>query len=233
MLKQLPSLALLEEKLQYRFKNPKLLEVALTHRSWGLRAEHNERLEFLGDAVLNLIMSTLLMERFPEYSEGDLSRLRASLVNARMLARKAQELSLGKWLLLGKGEEKSGGRNKTSILASAYEAVLGAVYQDGGLDLAKAMVCRHFAPELEEKTQALPQDYKTRLQELTQKVFKETPVYVVLKESGPDHAKHFVSQILIAGRPYGCGEGQNKKSAEQAAALKTLEMLKNETQTLD
>ena len=223
-------LSLLEEKLQYHFKRKELLAVALTHRSFILhgQGEHNERLEFLGDAVLNLAMSSLLMQHFPQRNEGDLSKLRASLVNAQMLARKAADLSLGQWLLLGKGEEKSGGRQKMSILAAAYEAVLGAVYQDGGMAPASEIVSRHFAPELEKESRSLLHDYKTRLQEITQKVFKGTPLYTVVQEVGPDHAKRFVSQITIAGKLYGYGEGKSKKSAEQAAALQTLEMLKKE-----
>ena len=144
------SLALVEKRLQYHFKRKNLLAAALTHRSFILpgQGEHNEKLEFLGDAVLNLVMSSLLMQHFPERNEGDLSKLRASLVNAQMLACKADELSLGQWLLLGRGEEKSGGRQKMSILAAVYEAVLGAVYQDGGLAPASEIVARHFAPEL-------------------------------------------------------------------------------------
>jgi len=223
-------LSLLEKKLHYPFKRKNLLMVALTHRSFVSRGqgEHNERLEFLGDAVLGLVISTFLMQHFPERNEGDLSKLRASLVNAQMLAHKAEELSLGRWLLLGKGEEKSGGRQKMSILAAAYEAVLGAVYQDGGIAPAGEIVSRHFARELEEESHVLLQDYKTRLQEITQKVFKEPPVYTVVQESGPDHAKKFASQIAIVGKLYGHGEGKSKKSAEQAAALQTLEMLKKE-----
>jgi len=228
------SLSLLEEKLCYPFKQKNLLTVALTHRSFILhgQGEHNEKLEFLGDAVLSLVMSSLLMHHFPECDEGDLSKLRASLVNAQMLACKAEELSLGQWLLLGRGEEKSGGRQKMSILAAAYEAVVGAVYLDGGITPAGEIVAGHFAAELEKESRALLQDYKTRLQEITQKIFKETPVYTVVQESGPDHARQFVSQITITGKPYGHGEGRSKKSAEQAAALQTLEMLKKEHETL-
>jgi ribonuclease III len=228
------SFALLEKKLQYHFKQKNLLAIALTHRSFILhrQGEHNERLEFLGDAVLNLVIGSLLMQHFPGRNEGDLSKLRASLVNAQMLARKAGEWSLGQWLLLGRGEDKSGGRQKMSILAAAYEAVLGAVYQDGGITPVSEIVSRHFTPELEEESWALLKDYKTPLQEITQRVFKETPVYTVVQESGPDHAKRFVSQISIAGKLYGHGEGKSKKSAEQVAALQTLDMLKKEQENL-
>jgi ribonuclease III len=220
----------LESLLPYHFQRPELLHLALTHCSRPLRAgeEHNEKLEFLGDAVLGLAMSDLLMQQFPDAREGDLSKLRASLVNARVLATKAASLSLGDWLRLGGGEESTGGRSKPSILASAYEAVLGAVYLDGGFTPARELVARHFAAELDERPRLTQFDYKTRLQEITQKTFKETPVYTVTDMNGPDHQKQFISQVKIAGKVYGCGEGSNKKSADQAAARQALELLKNQ-----
>ena len=222
----------LESLLSYHFQCKALLSLALTHRSFPLQPgeEHNEKLEFLGDAVLGLAMSDLLMRRFPEASEGDLSKLRASLVNAQVLATKAADLSLGRWLRLGGGEERSGGREKLSILASVYEAVLGAVYLDGGFAPAYALVSQHFAAELEEKSRAVLFDCKTRLQEITQKIFKETPSYSVVEARGPDHQKQFISQVSIAGKLYGRGEGPNKKSADQAAAFQTLAMLRHENE---
>jgi ribonuclease-3 len=225
------SLAPLESILHYSFQRKKLLHLALTHCSAPLRSgeEHNEKLEFLGDAVLSLAISALLMQRFPEASEGDLSKMRASLVNAQVLATKAAALSLGGWLRLGGGEERSGGRDKLSILASAYEAVLGAVYLDGGFTPAYDLVLRHFAAELEEKSRVVLFDCKTRLQEITQKIFKETPLYTVVETKGPDHQKRFMSQVSIAGKLYGRGEGPNKKSADQAAAFQTLTMLRHES----
>lgn len=224
----MPELSGLETILHYTFRRKELLTLALTHRSSQLRPgeDHNERLEFLGDAVLGLAMSDLLMQRFPEASEGDLSKLRASLVNARVLATKATAISLGQWLRLGGGEERSGGREKPSILASAYEAVLGAVYLDAGFAPARELVARHFSENLEEKSQGVLFDSKTRLQEITQKIFKETPVYSVVEARGPDHQRQFISQVSIAGRVYGRGAGPNKKSADQVAALETLEMLR-------
>jgi ribonuclease III len=224
--------AQLESILSYSFQRKELLGLALTHRSFHLRPgeEQNEKLEFLGDSVLGLAMSDLLMRRFPEASEGDLSKLRASLVNARVLATKAAALSLGQWLRLGGGEERSGGREKSSILASAYEAVLGAVYLDGGFAPAYELVSRHFADELEEKSRAVLFDCKTRLQEIAQKIFKEIPVYTVVEARGPDHQRLFISQVAIAGKPYGCGEGSSKKSADQAAAFHTLAILKLENE---
>jgi ribonuclease-3 len=224
--------AQLESILSYSFQRKGLLSLALTHRSFHLRPgeEQNEKLEFLGDSVLGLAMSDLLIRRFPEASEGDLSKLRASLVNARVLASKAAALSLGQWLRLGGGEERSGGREKSSILAAVYEAVLGAVYLDGGFAPAYELVSRHFADELEEKSRVVLFDCKTRLQEIAQKIFKEIPVYTVVEARGPDHQRLFISQVAIAGKPYGRGEGPSKKSADQAAAFHTLAILKLENE---
>lgn len=218
---------LFETQLGYRFSRPDLLSLALTHCSVPLQdgEEHNEKLEFLGDAVLDLAISDLLIRRFPDSREGELSKMRASLVNAHVLAQKAEALSLGRWLRLGWGEERSGGREKVSILASAYEAVLGAVYLDGGFPPVLELVSRHFAADLEKKPAVIRFDSKTRLQEVTQKIFKETPEYSVVETRGPDHGKRFISQVLIAGKPYGRGEGPSKKSAHQAAASQTLAIL--------
>jgi ribonuclease-3 len=220
----------LESILEYTFRRRELLHLALTHRSSQLRPgeAHNEKLEFLGDAVLGLAMSDLLMRHFPEASEGDLSKMRASLVNARVLATKAAAISLGHWLRLGGGEERSGGREKPSILAAAYEAVLGAVYLDGGFPPAYTLIARHFAEDFEEKSQVASFDSKTRLQEITQKIFKEIPIYTVIETRGPDHQRQFISQVSIAGKLYGQGAGPNKKSADQAAASNTLELLRLE-----
>ncbi len=220
--------AVLEAGLGHRFARPEYLAVALTHRSFGVDAPNNEKLEFLGDAVLALAMSDLLMTRFPDASEGELSKIRASLVNADVLARKARELDVGSALRFGKGEEKSGGREKVSILASAYEALLGAVYADGGYEAARAMVEHHFAGDIEEHLTVGLRDYKTRLQELTQRLFRETPLYTLVEESGPDHAKRFVSEIALGGRCYGRGLGRTKKAAEQAAAGEALAALERE-----
>ena len=228
-------LASFEAILRYSFQRKELLSLALTHRSSHLRPgeDHNEKLEFLGDSVLGLAMSDLLMRRFPQASEGDLSKMRASLVNAGVLATKAAAWSLGQWLRLGGGEERSGGREKPSILASAYEAVLGAVYLDGGFIPAYELVSRHFADELEEKSRAVLFDGKTRLQEISQKIFREIPLYTVVEARGPDHQRLFISQVSIAGKLYGRGEGSSKKSADQAAAFQTLSMLRLESEEQD
>lgn len=223
----------LQSILGYTFTNPALLQLALTHRSAQLEEgeEQNEKLEFLGDAVLGLVMSDLLFRQFPQYREGDLSKMRASLVNAEMLAGKAQTLSLGDWLRMGRGEERSGGRGKPSILAAAYEAILGAIYLDGGFLPVTLLVAKHFAEDLQETERIAAFDSKTRLQEITQKIFKQTPSYEVIKVNGPDHEKRFVSQVSIAGEIYGRGEGRSKKRAHQAAASQTLELLKQKNLT--
>ena len=217
----------LEIRLGHRFRDPGLLQRSLTHRSYAGGDPHrnNEQLEFLGDAVLSLAMSDLLLERFPQRREGDLSKVRASLVNERVLARQATELAVGDFLLVGKGEEQSGGRCKASILAGAYEAILGAVYMDAGFDAARRMVSAHFAHAIEDHSTLGLQDYKTRLQELTQQHFREVPTYRLVRESGPDHDKRFVSQIVVGGKVYGKGVGRSKKVAEQAAAMEALQRL--------
>lgn len=215
----------LEASLGHRFVRPERLAVALTHRSTGDGA-HNETLEFLGDAVLSLAVSDLLMRNFPAATEGDLSKMRASLVNAEELAQKARAMDLGRWLSVGKGEERSGGRAKEKILAAAYEAVLGAVYLDAGWEPARQVVEAHFAPGLAREPQAPGhRDYKTRLQELTQRVHREMPAYTLVEERGPDHEKEFVVELAVGGRVLGRGVGRSKKLAEQAAAMEALAAL--------
>lgn len=212
----------IERGLGHRFARPEHLAQALLHRSAAL-GRNNETLEFLGDAVLDLAVSDLLMRRYPDAREGALSKLRAGLVNAAALAAKARMLGLGEWLRLGKGEEKSGGRSKESILAGAYEAVLGALYLDAGYEPARAAVERHFADDVADTIEPGALDYKTRLQERTQRLLRTSPVYALVDEQGPDHAKRFVSEICIDGRLYGRGKGGTKKAAEQAAAMAALD----------
>jgi len=213
----------LQQELGYSFADPTLLSRALTHVSHEREngAGHNEVLEFLGDAVLDLAVSDLLMRRFPARSEGDLSKMRAALVNTSALAEKAAQLELGALLRLGKGEERSGGRTKPSILAGAFEAVLGAVYQDGGFEAARRLVERYFTGDVKERKLG-QQDYKTRLQEISQMLFHAPPVYRIVSESGPDHDKHFVTEIAVGGKVLGKGEGKTKKQAEQQAAKRAL-----------
>jgi ribonuclease III len=216
----------LQKELGYSFKDPSLLIRALTHVSYDRKktGSNNEVLEFLGDAVLDLAISDLLIQRFPERTEGDLSRMRAGLVNSVALAEKANTLALGPMLLLGKGEELSGGRNKASILAGAFEALLGGVYQDGGYDSARRIVERYFAADILERTLG-QQDYKTRLQEISQLLFRVPPVYRLLSQSGPDHEKCFMTEISVGGKVLATGEGKSKKQSEQEAARKALKEL--------
>ncbi|MGH7805975.1 MAG: ribonuclease III, partial [Candidatus Binatia bacterium] len=198
----------LEAAIGHRFERKELLSLALTHRSSAGRVGlNNENLEFLGDSVLSLAVSDLLIERFPEMSEGRLSKLRASVVNSGVLAIKALAIDLGRHLRLGKGEDKSGGRQKESILASTYEAVLGAVFLDGGFAAARTIVAAHFDEDLRTGADRDMADPKTRLQELTQRRFRSTPVYTLVRSTGPDHARAFESEITIEGRVYGRGEG--------------------------
>lgn len=213
---------LIAERLGYRFTTTATLVTALTHRSLGGDAGNNETLEFLGDAVLALAVAELLMERHPTAREGELSKLRAGLVNAGALAAKARGLALSDCLRLGKGEEKTGGRDKESILAAAYEALLGAVFLDGGYEAARGVIMRAFASDVTAEALAGASDYKTRLQELTQRRFRVSPVYQLVEEQGPDHAKQFAVELSVEGRVLGRGAGPSKKAAEQAAAMAAL-----------
>ena len=210
---------LLRRELGYGFKDPALLRRALTHVSYDRykRGDHNEVLEFLGDAVLDLAVSDLLMLHNPDKTEGDLSRMRAALVNSVVLAEKAADLQLGALLRLGKGEERSDGRSKPSILAGAFEAILGAVYRDGGYEAARAVVERFFLHDVTGK-QLGQQDYKTLLQEISQMLFHAPPTYRIVDEAGPDHEKMFVTEITVGGQVLGRGEGKSKKISEQVAA---------------
>jgi ribonuclease-3 len=213
--------------LGYSFSRPELLETALTHPSAAVGSDvHYERLEFLGDAVLDLAIADLLMRKFPTAKEGPLSKQRASIVNARTLALKAQAVELNEMMRLGKGEEKSGGREKTSILAAVFEAVIGAIYTDGGLTPAQQVVERLFENDI--GGPAAERDYKTELQEVAYRHFRTQPVYELIGTDGPDHAKRFTTRILIAGRDLGVAEGGSKKQSEQAAARLALDRIEEE-----
>ena len=216
----------IQEELGYSFKDPALLLRSLTHVSYERqRSEgHNEVLEFLGDAVLDLAISDLLIRLNPAKPEGVLSKMRAALVNSAVLAEKAAAINLGSLLRIGKGEELSGGRSKPSILAGAFEAVLGGIYQDGGYEAAHRVVERYFGADITGKRLG-QHDYKTRLQEISQMLFRAPPVYRVISETGPDHEKFFVTEIIIGGKVLGRGEGRSKKQSEQAAAKKALHEL--------
>jgi ribonuclease-3 len=224
--KQESSHTRLQDDLGYTFSDQALLARCLTHVSYERSQQegHNEVLEFLGDAVLDLAVSELLLRRHPERNEGDLSRMRAALVNSEVLAEKAADLDLGPLLRLGKGEQHSGGRDKASILAGAFEALIGAVFREGGYDAALRVVERYFAADLGEKSLG-QRDFKTRLQEISQMLFRAPPVYRIIAENGPDHAKRFVTEIAVGGKVLGCGEGSSKKQSEQEAAKKALREL--------
>jgi ribonuclease III len=217
----------LSTKLHYEFTEPELLEEAFRHSSYvnetgesGLK--DNERLEFLGDAVLDLAVSHILMELFREETEGVLSKCRAALVNEKILCQVAKDLRLGDYLLLGKGEGHSGGREKPSILANALEALIGALYLDGGFSKARDIIHRLFVPVLGKiGIEAILEDFKSVLQEFTQDVYKSRPEYVMIGESGPAHDKVFRAAVYVQGKLMAEGEGRSKKEAEQKAARET------------
>ena len=215
-------------RLGYRFNDPGLLELALRHRSWCAEhsgVESNERLEFLGDSVLGVVVTDHLYRDAPGTSEGVLARRRSELVSAVALGGVARQAGLGAALALGRGEERTGGRDKTSILADALEAVIGAVYLDGGIGAATSVVLRLLWDRIEHATSGGPgSDHKSRLQERAAQRFGELPRYV-LTEEGPEHQKTFRAEVLVDGRVLGAGEGRTKKEAEQAAAAQACEEL--------
>lgn len=217
----------LEEGLGYRFRDLALLDTALTHTSYvkgdGRASAHNERLEFLGDAVLELCTSEYLYLRFPEYDEGAMTRLRAQAVCEGALYEVAREYGLGTLLLLGRGEDHSGGREKPSILSDAVEAVIGALYIDGGMEVAKGFIMRFVHKSVEDAMAGrLIKDHKTMLQEYVQKRHMGQIVYELTGSSGPDHNKTFSMQVLVAGEAVGMGEGRTKQEAGQQAARAAL-----------
>ncbi|MCL5036732.1 MAG: ribonuclease III [Chloroflexi bacterium] len=208
------------------FNDPGILEIALTHDSLadingGGAVKSNERLEFLGDAVLELVIAEHLYNRFPGYTEGELAITRASLVNTRFLAEKARQIGLGSIIRLSKGEDAAGGRKRNSILAAAFEAFIGAVYLDRGIETVKAYILSLFGNDLEAARAG--KDNKTLLQEILQKDFQGLPEYEVINEAGPPHKKRFTVEVRFDGRTLGAGEGSNKKEAEQMAAGRALE----------
>jgi ribonuclease III len=220
----------LEGQLSHTFRDKGLLESALTHKSFlnenaGLERTDNERLEFLGDAVLNLAVSHLLMETFPHLQEGELSIARSKIVSEQGLYDVALRLSLGEWLFLGRGEEHTGGRRKPSVLADAVEALLAAVYLDGGFGAALDVVRALLGPRLSEGERTGAIDFKTRLQERLQAQHKETPRYSLVATSGPDHEKTFQVAVSLSGQEIARAEGKSKKEAEQRAAEKALAVL--------
>ena len=226
------SSAALEQRLGYEFTNPALLRRALSHRSWIAESgdrDSNERLEFLGDAVLGWVIADLVYHQYADLAEGALTDLRKSVVNAQALADVARELDIGRHLLLGRGEDAAGGRDKVSILSDAFEAVLGAVYVDGGADAANDLVTRLFVPRLDAAIGSLHTlDYKSALQERLAHGGRIAPEYDV-RSTGPDHDKWFFARVLVGADVLGEGEGRSKKSAEQAAASAAIDSLAEPT----
>lgn len=229
----LDSCALLEERLGVQFRDRDLLLRACTHKSYANEQNShaprgeadNERLEFLGDAVLDLVLSELLVEVFPEENEGTLSKLRASLVNEKILAELARELGAGEFVRLGKGEERTGGREKDSILAGSFEAIVAAIHQDGGLESARRFTRKLFEPRL--SADRPPQtpfcDFKTQLQELSQARLRVAPRYTTVGSTGPDHAKTFEVEVQVGEKISARATGRSKKEAEQNAARLAME----------
>ena len=224
----------LEKSLFHNFRNITLLETALTHRSYvnenpQLAAADNERYEFLGDAVLGVCISDLLIKKYSDFSEGTLSKIRAAIVNEKPLAELARNLEIGNCLLLGKGEEISGGRSKDSLLANAFEAVIAAIYLDAGFAKTKSILKKLMGPFLNDDSMHSQYfDYKTALQEFCQKKYKAAPVYKIVDSCGPDHAKTFEVEVSVAGKVIHAGSGKSKKEAEKQAAKKAWQELHNE-----
>lgn len=226
-----------QQSIHYRFCQVKHLELALTHSSWaneqGEPEKHNERLEFLGDAVLELIVSREAFSRFPLAREGQLTKIRSRLVKERSLADMARGLNLHTFMRLGRGEESQGGRNRDSLLADAFEAVMGAVFLDGGFESAKQVVLELFAERWPDNCDITgTKDYKSRLQEETQRLFRDRPVYALSKTSGPEHAKVFEVCVTLPGDTAFEARGPSLKKAEQNAARRALEYLQADMEDL-
>ena len=221
----------LQERIGYRFRDLRLLQLSLIHSSFAFErlddGRHNETQEFLGDAVLDLTVGYILFTRFPGMREGKLTRIRSALVNEYGLADRAREIELGQHLLLGKGENASHGRDKSSILSCAYEALVGALFLDGGYDEALTFVRRFFEPHIDEhQEQLVSADAKSSLQELLQERFNEGPEYALVDEEGPAHARLFSITVSFQGEELGSGKASSKKEAEQQAARAALEHLR-------
>lgn len=219
----------LEKKLRYTFKNKSLLINALTHSSYANEARDgvtsNERLEFLGDSVLSIIVSDYLFHQFSHLPEGELTKIRASLVCEKSLCGFSRELGIGEHLRLGKGEDKGGGRQRDSILADAFEAVLAAMYLDGGMEIARRHVMNFVLRELKSTGEEAFKDYKTALQEIIQRNPEESVTYILTDESGPDHDKVFTVEVHLNSNVIGTGKGKSKKQAEQSAAKQALHLM--------
>ncbi len=225
---RLKKLKYFEKSIGYRFRNKWVLNQALTHKSYAnekyeSKSGDNERLEFLGDSVLGIVISRILYDDCPDQDEGVLTRYKSQLVSGATLGRIARELKIGDFLLLGKGEEASGGKKHESNLLCALEAVIGAIYLDSNLKSAFKFIKNIFEPQIQLVKQGKgSKDYKSILQQTVLRKFKTTPSYKIISEIGPDHKKHFIVEALILGKRYGIGSGSNKKTAEQASAKEAI-----------
>lgn len=224
----------LEARLQLTFKNPALLKQALVHTSYlnenpGIDVGSNERMEFLGDAALGVVVAQQLYLEYPEVDEGRLTELRAHLVRRDTLARAASRLELGEYLQLGRGEDAAGGRKRPTNMARAYEALLGAIFLDGGIVKVRAFVKRSLGVELAAlRKSGMPYDPKSKLQEVIQSKWQTTPSYKLMRTEGPDHARRFTVQVMVGGRSMGTGEGRSKQMAEKQAAQRALEEIEKD-----
>lgn len=226
----IPQISEIEDRLGYRFKNKKLLTQAFIHRSYfnehrDLVEEHNERLEFLGDSILGLFISDYLYHHLPTQAEGELSRLRAHLVEASSCAKFLMQLGLASFVLLGRGERMNAGRGRETILADLFEALIGALYLDGGIAEAKRIFWMHFEKEIQNILEHPARNWKAELQDYSQKKYQKPPIYKVISESGPDHSKVFLIAAYLDNQEVGQGSGSSKKEAEQAAAKDALDKL--------
>jgi ribonuclease III len=222
----LPDLKQFEKKLRIRFKSQKLLEEAFTHKSYAIEngsTSDNERLEFLGDSIISAAVAHYLFKKFPDVDEGHLSKVKSQIVSRANLAVWANDLDLGDFLFLSQGEEATGGRKRESLLGNVYESLVGAIFLDQGFSRAQRFVMRHLA----KRKRIVETDFKSRLQEMMQKKFKAPPIYTVIKETGPDHAKIFSLEVRMNKKLLGSGEGRSKKEAEQMAAKEALKKIKN------
>lgn len=220
---------LLEKRIRYKFKNRKLIEEALTHKSHAIehgQKAYNERLEFLGDSVLNAVVAHYYFKKFPDENEGRLSKIKSQMVARPALVVWAKEIDLGDYLWMSGGEEATGGRTRDSLLANALEALVGALFLDGGFSVAQRFIVRL----LSKQKRFVETDYKSKLQELIQKRYKVPPLYVLASEAGPDHAKTFHMEVRLRGRLLGQGEGHSKKEAEQASARQALRQIRARAQ---
>ena len=223
----------LEKRINYTFQNREMIYEALSHSSYAnekkKQRRSNERLEFLGDSVLSVVVSQYLFTHYPDLPEGELTKIRAALVCEKSLHRFALQIGLGEFLMLGKGEEHTGGRERPSILADAFEAVIAAIYLDGGLEAARKHILRFLPKNIPENRSLLFGDYKTALQEVIQKNPEEKVEYVLRSETGPDHDKSFVVEVCLNSNVIGKGNGKSKKEAEQMAAKEALALMGYET----